>query len=57
VIVAVAVLAIALVIESIVTAAVGPTTFAALAWGSVALVLGVFGYEIHAVVQEIREAR
>jgi hypothetical protein len=38
----------------IVPVAVGATGFAALAWGSVALVLGVLGYEIYAVVHEAR---
>lgn len=35
-------------------AVLGPTAFAALAWGSVALVLGVFAYEIAAVLREVR---
>jgi hypothetical protein len=30
----------------------GATAFAALTWGSVALVLAVFGYEIYAVLRE-----
>jgi hypothetical protein len=34
--------------------AIGPTTFAALAWGSVALVLGVLSYEVVAVARESR---
>jgi len=34
--------------------AVGPTAFALLAWGSLALVLGVFAYEVYAVVAEFR---
>lgn len=45
-------LALALVAEPTVVAAIGPTTFAALAWGSVALVVGVLGYEVYAVFRE-----
>ena len=36
--------------------AIGVTTFAAIAWGSVTLVLGVFGYEIYAVLCESRKS-
>jgi hypothetical protein len=35
-------------------AAIAASTFGALAWGSVALVLGVFCYEIYAVLRETR---
>jgi hypothetical protein len=35
-------------------AAIGPGTFAALAWGAIVLVAGVFGYEIYAVLSESR---
>jgi hypothetical protein len=34
--------------------AIGPTAFALLAWGSLALVLGVFAYEVYAVLAERR---
>jgi hypothetical protein len=37
-------------------APLGATAFAALAWGSIALVLAVFGYEIYAVVGEYRRS-
>jgi hypothetical protein len=30
--------------------AIGPTTFAALAWGAVLLVLAGFGYVVHALL-------
>ncbi|MFB6166236.1 MAG: hypothetical protein ABEJ31_13840 [Haloarculaceae archaeon] len=30
----------------------GPVAFAALVWGSVALVLVVFGYELYAIARE-----
>jgi hypothetical protein len=33
-------------------AAIGPLVFAVLVWGSVALVGGVFVYEIYAIVRE-----
>ncbi len=33
---------------------VGPTAFAAVVWGSVALVLLVFAYEVYAVVRDVR---
>lgn len=36
----------------IVPVAIGPGTFAALAWGAITLVAGVFGYEIYAVISE-----
>lgn len=36
--------------------AIGATTFAAIAWGSVTLVLGVFGYEMYAVLCESRKS-
>jgi hypothetical protein len=32
--------------------AIGATAFAVLAWGSIALVAAVFGYEAYAVVRE-----
>lgn len=34
---------------------IGPTSFAVLAWGAVALVLGVLGYEIYAVLRETEQ--
>lgn len=34
--------------------AIGPTAFALLAWGSLALVLAVFAYELYAVTAELR---
>jgi hypothetical protein len=35
-------------------AAIGPLVFAILAWGSLAVVAGVFGYELYAIVRERR---
>lgn len=32
--------------------ALGPTAFAALVWGTIGLVLAVFGYELYAVARE-----
>jgi hypothetical protein len=37
-------------------AAISPGMFAALAWGAIALVAGVFGYEIYAVARETRQS-
>jgi len=39
----------------IIPAAISPGMFTALAWGAIALVAGVFGYEIYAVISEIRQ--
>ena len=33
--------------------AVGPTAFEALVWGSVLLVLAVFGYEVYDLAREV----
>jgi hypothetical protein len=33
-------------------AAIGPLVFAVLVWGSLAVVAGVFGYELYAIVRE-----
>lgn len=35
--------------------ALGPTAFAVLAWGSLALVGIVFGYELYAILREVRD--
>lgn len=35
-------------------AAIGPFAFAALAWGSLAVVVCVFAYELYAIVREGR---
>lgn len=31
---------------------IGPLAFAVLVWGSLALVAGIFGYELYAIVRE-----